>query len=187
MAHPGPMRTGPAWIRLLPQRPPPGRAYVAQDPHCHVIAGAEDLGAALRRALHQVGEGGLVLTEWDIAYDLGDRRALEAAITRLPHQVVAAPYRLWPVSTGLQEPVWAHRVSGPLTAGGFDPDAYRWVRASDRFADLFGLGLTYLPWEAVQLATSLQLDWRGADVALSLGWGRGAFICWEARPTHLHW
>lgn len=84
---------------------------------------------------------GIICLEHDIAVSRECWRELADMLIRHPQDVAAVPYLLYPRSTGLDHPVWAHRGQG--TDG-----RYFFAAAQDRLVDFpaaFCLGCTYLP------------------------------------------
>lgn len=124
-----------------------------------------------------------VIMEWDIAASCEDRARFAAACLESPGQVRVAPYRVYPVSTGLARSEWVHR---RLTVNG----GQRWVDEGEASCDWFGLGMTYLP---LQLARRCLAETVGYldDAAISR-WHCEAVaapvpIDWSCRPVHLHY
>jgi hypothetical protein len=124
-----------------------------------------------------------VLLEWDIAVSLEDRQTFARHIAREPDRIQVAPYLLYPASTSLPRPVWAHR---RITELG---DA-QWVDDDEPGCDLFGFGMVYLPLDLVTayLATcpagSNDNDfsrWHHDTV------GERVPIRWDCYPIHLHY
>lgn len=188
------------WVRSWPAVIPPGRRYVVDSLPRLVIEGY-DLATAdpeagwclgdlhpdsLARAGEPTDRRGFFLVEWDIAYSPGDKLAMERAAAQRPDEVCVAPYKLYPVSTGLLEPVWAHS-NGELPGTA-------WSVTGDDHCDHFALGMAYLPWALVtgfMRDRSLMSDPRFTDTNFSL-WhfhtiGKRVRIAWAARPVHLHW
>lgn len=170
------------WLRSWPRPIIPRRSYV-YDPHN--IPRLENDDNAYGHAIASVRES-FVMVEWDLALDSLDRKAFEAAIARNPKRVCVAPFRLFPTSTGLPAPVWAHRqVVGPT--------AWRWVNEDEPWCDWFGFGLIYFPEAVLKAARPLFETMNthlGADTLFS-AWHFPKYgpveIVWECRPKHLHW
>lgn len=144
------------------------------------------LEQVLSRVRGQTDVRGFFLVEWDIAYSDGDRRAMEAAARGYPDEVCVAPYKLYPRSTGLPGPVWAHS-NGELPGAA-------WIGIGDQHCDHFAFGMVYLPAALVEgflRDRPLMADPRFTDTNFSL-WhfhsvGKPVRIAWAARPVHLHW
>lgn len=85
----------------------------------------------------------IVVVEQDLDFTLGQKTEFQKAIDERPLSIIVAPYLLYPKSSGLLYPVWAHRViteRAPL--GRYSA---KWIDTKDEFCDLFGLGFTYIP------------------------------------------
>ena len=59
-----------------------------------------------------------------------------------PHPLCASNYKLYPASTGLPDPVLAHRIAVYNNVQKTILLQTRWVNYTDQFCDLFGFGLT---------------------------------------------
>lgn len=160
-------------LRSWPATPPAGRA--------HVVDGLERLvmDDYDYRCLGQVG-GDVLLLEWDVAVDRDGLEAFRSQI--VPGDVLVAPYRLYESQHfQLPQPVWAHRV--------YDGDHLRHVTEGDETADLWGMGMVYLPW-AFLSAFLADYDGHVSDGSLS-GWHHRRHgpvrIAWDVRPAHLHY
>jgi len=175
------------WLRSWPADIPPGRRYVMDDLPRLVISG-HDLatGWSLPRAREQTDARGFFLVEWDIAYSLGDETAMEERAAEFPDAPFVAPYKLYPVSTGLPGPVWAHS-NGELPGE-------TWISIGARDCDHFAFGMVYLPWAMVDRFLAERhafTDPRFTDTNFSI-WHRRTYaqrvrVLWKARPVHLHW
>lgn len=124
-----------------------------------------------------------VVMEWDIAASAEDRARFAAACLESPGSVRVAPYRVYPVSTGLARSEWVHRA---LTLDG----GQRWVIEGEAVCDWFGLGMTYLPLQLVRRCLAETSGPLG-DTSISQ-WHHGAIaapvpIDWNCRPVHLHY
>lgn len=184
------------WLRSWPKVIPAGRRYVVDDLPRVMIEG-HDLATAHEFSLpgwcqdcapwkrEQPGTG-LILVEWDIAYSAGDHWAMERAATLRPAEITVAPYKLYPISTRLAGPVWAHS-NGQLPGES-------WIPNGAHDCDHFAFGMVYLPWALVNgflRDRHLMSDPRFTDTNFSL-WhshsvGKRVRIEWAARPVHLHW
>lgn len=154
-----------------------GRRYV-HDPTIERVPMDSDY----RPVLMQFAEP-IVIIEWDLAISQEDRARFDAVAQADPDSVQVAPYRLYPVSTGLPRPVWAHReVEGP--------GDYRWIEYQAAWCNLFSFGLVYLPAE-LGLRYVDETTGRASDATFSL-W-HFANVCkrvpvhWNVRPIHLHY
>jgi hypothetical protein len=163
------------WVRTFPLDIPPGRSYVVDDLPRMLMSGYNYVPAFKRL------DGDTVIAEWDIAFTAEDRDRFTAACEAEPGRVHVAPYRLYPVSTGLPEPVWAHRAAGRLPA---------WISEDDEACDLFSFGLVYLPAEIVcrYLATmpettgdAIFSQWHREQIGVRVP------VHWDVRPIHLHY
>jgi len=164
---------------------PEGRAYVATSP------GRSSSRAAFRQLL-TYGDGEynqafrflfepVVLVHWDLALEPDDVEAFERAIAQSPDEVHVAPFRLWPFSTGLDRPVWAHRHAD-----------LSWIRDGDERAELVSFGCIYLPKRALEVARSCDIWCASVEhveetISFSRAWGAGGRVCWDCRPKHLNW
>jgi len=168
------------WVRSWPTDPPAGRAHVVDDlPRLNIFR--HDLATDPR--LYTLQQD-ILLLEWDVALEPLERRRFEQLVAEAPDQVQVAPYRLYPTSTGLSEPVWAHRAGR---------HGERWISFGEPTCDHFGFGLVYLPWALVLRyleagPINSQTSWFN-DSNFSL-WhyaqvGRPVPVHWEVRPVHL--
>lgn len=163
------------WVRTWPDRIPEGRNYVV-DQLPRIVMSGHDYAPVLAA----LGEN-TVIVEWDIAVTPEHVRAFTSACEFDPDRVHVAPYLLYPVSTGLPEPVWAHRRAGRNPA---------WIKKGDLGCDLFGFGLVYLPHAIVAryLATGPGVagDARFSKWHHQAGLGPVP-VHWDVRPVHLHY
>jgi hypothetical protein len=162
------------WVRTWPAEIPEGRSYVVDRlPRI-------EMDRNYVPVLEQL-DGDTVIVEWDLAVSFEDRERFTAACEAEPDRVRVAPYRIYPVSTNLERPVWAHR-----RRVGHPP----WITEGDKECDLFSFGLVYLPHQVVKqyLATSPEVS---SDARFSLwhyGEGLGPVpVSWDVKPTHLHY
>lgn len=102
-------------------------------------------GKAIKEAwesLRSVSPEGLLIIEHDMIPTI--QQYQDMCNFRIAARVIAAPYELYPASTGLPEAVWAHRA-----------DIKHWIGTYDEWPTLFSLGFTRLhriildeaPWE----------------------------------------
>lgn len=129
----------------------------------------------------------VLLLEWDMAVSLGDLERFARRAAETPGRVLVAPYPLYHVGP---YPVQAHRrVTGPGC------DDTRWIRVNEPDADLFGLGMAYLPRQLIRafLADPAErTDPRFTDHTFSVWHHRYArlgpvTVDWSVRPVHLHY
>ena len=91
------------WVRTFPAEIPEGRS--------HVVDGLPRIEMADYNyvpVLEQLGED-TVIVEWDLAISFEDRDRFTELCAADPDRVHVGAYRIYPVSTNLAEPVWAHR------------------------------------------------------------------------------
>jgi hypothetical protein len=167
-----------AWVRTFPAEIPPGRGYVV-DELPQVTMTSYNYVPVMERLARVDGDA--VIVEWDIAFSPEDREAFDAAIAVDPQRVHVVPYRLYPRSTNLPEPVWAHRAVGRLPP---------WITEQDQACDLFSFGLVYLPAAVVRWYLSTGPEVTG-DAVFSQ-WHHDAGlgpvpVHWDVRPVHLHY
>ncbi len=87
-------------------------------------------------------------------------------IEKCPELICVARYNLYPVSTLLQTPVYAHRIV-------IGDDKYRWVDDNDKYADLYGFGLVRFRKEVIPLLKEYFdkngfKEWINLDTRISL-------------------
>lgn len=163
------------WIRTWPERIPPGRSYVV-DSLPRVIMAGHDYAPVLAGL-----DGDTVIVEWDMAVSREDIARFTLFCQAEPGRVHVAPYKLYPVSTNLPGPVWAHR----RAAGG-----HPWIAEGMPYCDLFGFGLIYLPNAIVRkyLATDPGMVSDGRFSRWHHAAGLGPVpVHWDVRPVHLHY
>lgn len=154
---------------------PVGRAYVSD-----LLPRIEMSDYNYVPVLEQISGKNTVIVEWDLAVSFEDRAAFQRACWSQPDRVHVAPYRLYPVSTNLSEPVWAHRRVGQQPP---------WIYTNERLCDLFGFGLVYLPATVVTryLATSPEVTGDSIFSQWHHREGLGPVpVHWDVRPIHLH-
>jgi hypothetical protein len=130
----------------------------------------------------------ILLIEWDMAVSAEDLARFRERIAADPSRVLVAPYRIYEATTRPTKlpmgPVWVHRKYVDGSKG-----SSRFVDEGDPDADLWGLGLTYLPRDIIREFLEF---WPGhfSDVSLS-GWHYDRYgsvpIAWDVRPIHLHY
>lgn len=159
-------------VRSWPAVIPAGRGYVTD-----ILPRAVMDNHDYRPVLDGLDDD-VIIAEWDIAFGLEDIERFAAACEAEPGKARVAPYRLYPASTGLASPVWAHR----------DIDG-TWISDGEPACDLFGFGLVYLPLAIVRQHLT---DTHGAvsDDTFSR-WHHRRYgptaVQWDVRLTHLHY
>jgi hypothetical protein len=167
-----------AWVRTFPAEVPAGRSFVVDRLPRVTMAGYDYMPV-----LDRLGraDGGTVIVEWDIAFSPEDRAAFDSAIAADPQRVHVAPYRLYPRSTNLPAPVWAHRAAGRLPP---------WIGDGEPVCDLFSFGLAYLPAAIIRryLATRPEVTGDAVFSQWHHDAGLGPVpVHWDVRPVHLHY
>ena len=106
--------------------------------------GDESYGETMRRigtVACKKGAPGIVCLEYDVAVSQELFDEIEYRVKSAEGDVIAAPYLLYPASTRLDHPVWAHRARNkegkPRFVSSIDP--------CPQHPMYFGLGCTYLP------------------------------------------
>lgn len=168
------------FLRSWPQVVPPHRAHVVDDIERHILQDYSYRGLGDYR-------DDILLIEWDMAVGAEDLERFRAHIAADPSRVVVAPYRIYEATTRPQKlpggPKWVHR----KYVG--DKKSTRFVDEGDPDADLWGLGLTYLPRAIIREFLEF---WPGhfSDTSIS-GWHFDRYgpvpIAWDVRPVHLHY
>lgn len=168
------------FLRSFPAVVPPGRAHVVDNVERLVM---HDYSY---RALGHYGDD-ILLIEWDMAVSAEDLARFRQHIAADPTRVIVAPYRVYEQTTRPEPlqggPKWVHRKYIGAKA------SMRHVHEGDPDADLWGMGLIYMP-RAV-IAEFLDF-WPGHfnDGTFS-GWHFDrhgpAPITWDVRPVHLHY
>lgn len=166
------------WVRTWPAKIPVGRAYVSD-----LLPRIEMADYKYVPVLEQIVVAGedTVIIEWDLAVSLEDRERFTITCAADPDRVHVAAYPLYPVSTGLPEPVWAHRKVGRNPA---------WITKGEPWCDLFSFGLVYLPHAIVSkyLATAPEVS---SDDLFSRWHHREGLgivpVHWNVTPVHLHY
>jgi hypothetical protein len=162
-------------VRTWPERIPEGRNYVVDQ-----IPRIEMRDHNYAPVLEQL-DGDTVVIEWDLAVRPRDVAAFTAACLADPDRVRVAPYTLYPVSTNLPGPVWAHRRAGR------NPP---WIETGEPDCDLFSFGLVYLPHVVVsrylEPGPEVSGDARFSSWHHSAGLGPVP-VQWDVQPVHLHY
>lgn len=168
------------WYRSWPLKPPKDRVHVVDNlPKLKVHRYDYD-------SILQWPEHNLVMVEWDIAVSREDVCAFTEACAATPSSVHVAPYRIYPASSGLSEPVYVHRVGSP------EPQS-RWITDGEPLADYVGFGMIYLPLRIVQRFKreySVAHGARFTDTGFSLWHHENVGpipVHWNVRPVHLHY
>ena len=167
-------------IRSWPAVVPPNRAHVVDDIPRHVMHDFSYRGLADYR-------DDILLVEWDMAVSAFFFMRFRVRVAADPTKVLVAPYRIYESTTKPTPlpggPKWVHRKYVGAKA------SLRWVQEGDPDADLWGLGLTYLPRRIIREFMDF---WPGHfnDGAIS-GWHFDRYgpvpIAWDVRPVHLHY
>jgi hypothetical protein len=163
------------WVRTWPAKIPTGRAHVAD-----LLPRIEMTGYNYVPVLEQL-DGDTVIVEWDLAVSYEDRALFTAACLAEPDRVRVAAYRLYPRSTALPEPVWAHRRWGRHPG---------WITEGEPFCDMFSFGLVYLPHAIVgkYLATGPEVTGDSIFSQWHHDQGLGPVpVAWDVQPVHLHY
>lgn len=162
------------WVRTFPAEIPAGRGHVVDGLPRILMSGYNYVPV-----LERLG-GDAVIVEWDLAVSYEDRERFTGICEADPGRVHVAPYTLYPVSTSLPAPVFAHRRVGR------NPP---WIDC-DEVCDLFGFGLVYLPHAVVRryLATMPEVTGDAVFSRWHHGEGLGPVpVHWDVRPVHLHY
>jgi len=162
-------------FRTVPYSVPLGRRYVYDNRTPQIKMSDYNYVPVLKQLTQDS-----ILIEWDIAYT---KEALETFIEYCkdqPQIVHVAPYKLYPISTALEKPVWVHRTYEPMW----------WVNRYDPYCQLFGFGFVYLPLDAVH--AFLETKPEKADDARFSKWYWETYktatpIHWNVEIIHLHW
>lgn len=163
------------WVRTFPAQVPEGRAYVSDGLPRLVMSDYNYVPV-----LEQLGED-TVIIEWDLAVSFEDRGRFTALCEADPDRVHVGAYRLYPVSTALPEPVWAHRKVARLPP---------WVNQWDGTCDLFSFGLVYLPHSIVTRYLATKPEATGDAIFSQWHHAQGLGpvpVHWDVRPVHLHY
>lgn len=163
-------------LRSWPLRIPEGRSYVVDQIERLVIENHDYYGLG-------AFDSDILLLEWDIAVNKDDLEGFADLARCEPNRVLVAPYMLY-----TPKPVWAHRTwsGGYLTPEGAVP-----VRTGALTCNLFGLGMVYLPRDAIRgFCTSGWANHFG-DVEFSMWHYHNVEtevpITWAVRPVHLNY
>lgn len=143
-------------------------------------------GAALAYAwdvLGGRGAPGLIVLDLDVVIDPGDLAAMYGSSYEHPADVLVAPVKLWPASTGRAEWIWAHR-GGSLGSPAATQD-------EDAPIAYFTPNCTYMPARLLDAARPglPGWEWPRPEVELSelaLHLGIPARLVPACRPKHLH-
>lgn len=170
-------------VRAMPETIPPYRNYVV-DQVDQISIWDYDM-----KCLADYDDD-IILLEWDVVVAKHDLVNMINHARHNPNRVQVAPYVLYPNSTGLHAPVWAHRrMVNPL------PLQLQWVDTGDSICDIFSTGLVYLPKSIIRscvddvdtiawqpnLTDSKLAFWHYDKVREPVP------IHWEIRPIHLHY
>lgn len=130
-----------------------------------------------REALSSVNDD-VFLIEWDIVLSVESRLQFIQHCLTYPNIVQVAPYKLYPVSTMADKPIWAHRKTDgePITK-------------FTQHCMYFGFGCIYLPKHVI---TQYLIDEQGSftDERFSRWhWRMTGFMApihWDVKVIHLH-
>lgn len=110
-----------------------------------------------------------------IEHDIHVTDAILTQLLECPYPLCAVNYKLYPVSTGLTEPINAHRKV--MRTG-----AMQWIEDGEPIADVASFGLVKFAWyirQAIDLweqGTWRDLDWRISKEYMAI-----------EQPFHIHW
>lgn len=130
--------------------------------------------------------GSFTVLDWDIVISREDVEKWEDAVKKNPGDVLVAPCKLYPCSTGLATAVYNCRV--------FDgKGGAKWINSHDRqrYADFVGFGMIYFPeWVLSYYHENEQYKNVLTDASFS-DWHQKAMrdpirVEWSVRPIHLH-
>lgn len=131
---------------------------------------------------------GFTLIEWDIAISLEDKEKWEETVHHWSEdRIQVAPYRLYPTSTGLDHPVWAHRNGTGVTE--------HWIETHEPECKSPAFGMIWMPMWAARNFKPPTHDPRFTDTNFS-HWLRGCEVSrlessipvhWNVSPIHLHY
>lgn len=170
-------------IRAVPKEIPKDRNYVVDQ--LDAIPMWDYDMAFLREYKDDV-----ILLEWDMAVAYHDLVNFIIHARNAPQLVHVAPYILYPISTDLTGPVYAHRHMVREIPLHLD-----WIDYGDPVCDLFSTGMVYLPQEVIAasaLADEL-ITWHDNlnDSKLAFwyyySYHRKIPVHWDVRPIHLHY
>lgn len=141
-----------------------------------------------------------VIQEADIILNSHSRQQFRQAVEADPDAIHVAPYLLFPKSTGLEGPVWAHRQVLRFSFKERKLLEAAWIKTGDSRAELFGFGCIYIPREIFYALYHTILDqypdrdFKGKDHNLdhyfslvSYMTGLKAKVEWKALAFHSHY
>jgi hypothetical protein len=171
-------------IRSWPEYIPRGRAYVIDDLDRLTINNCDY--STLRRF-----DDDILLIEWDIAVSREDLRTFGERAQDDPGRVLVAPYRLYPDSYLIDEPIWAHRHWNGDGADTTCPRGAYPIATGDPTCELFGLGMVWLPREILRAWFAARYATHFGDVEFSMWHCRYVTphvpVCWDVHPAHLNY
>jgi hypothetical protein len=133
-------------------------------------------------------EDGLIIVEQDI---LVDDQTVDSFMRKAEGKdVVVYPYKIYPVTTGWDHPVYAHRIVTQGDRSKCDIISARWIEKGEPYCDLYGFGFVYIKrrlWDLI--APRINKHWRTLDANFSIRtWCLGikAEVLWDYEPEHLH-
>jgi len=161
--------------RTFPRNMPIGRKYVHDNRTPKKMMTEYDYLPVLQEL-----DESCILIEWDIAYEPDAMNTFIEYCMAEPERIHVAPFRLWPISTALEGPVWVHRHWEPMW----------WINRYDPFCQLFGFGFIYLPIDIVKKYLETKPE-RTDDTVFSkwhyLNVQHDVPVHWSVNLTHLHW
>ena len=171
-------------LRSWPAQIPDGRAYV-MDAFPRLVMDHHHYGP-----LRDV-EDDVLLLEWDIAVGQEDLHAFAGRARENPDEILVAPYRIYADTYNLPADIWAHRSWDGVGAGTTVPHGARPIGDGQPFANLFGLGMIYLPWWIVRAWFLSCPDAQFGDVPFSM-WhyshiAKVVPVDWDVHPVHLNY
>lgn len=176
----------PIIVQTWPAAIPDHRSYV----HNHYAAKvpiSEHDGNPARDLALSVDTPGMLLLEWDIAFDGDDFRAICQAASDNPTEGFVCPYKTWP------GPTWGHRImQGPILDEWWHVNGdheFRSVTPDDPACNLPCMGAIYIPRDLLEAWKPGPHDDRFTDTNFAL-WARAQGIWWpirwDTRPVHVH-
>lgn len=169
-------------LRLLPEHIPEKRNYVIDQLDTMTIWNYDMSPVA------DLNDD-VILLEWDMAVAYHDLVNFIIHARSAPHLVHVAPYVLYPVSTDLVTPVWAHREMVREI-----PLQLNWIDYGEPVCDIFSTGMVYLPGDVLKEASNTEtISWQPnlTDSKLAFWYyyniGKKIPVHWDVRPIHLHY
>lgn len=169
-------------VRSWPLHPPAGRGRVEDDAHRLYNDNYE------YRGLVELDDDILHL-DWDMAVSKEDLQTFAARARKVPDQVLAAPYLIYPdTRPGLPGPTWSCRRYLDDTKG-----STRYIEQGEATCHLFGFGMVYLPRDLIRSFVQAYPAERGITMDdntfsqwLHLNVQPETELDWDVRPVHLN-